>query len=146
EQGEMPVDAPGAGVNAPPEVPATEPRKRLAARLVSLGAIPLAVMCAVYVLASKVFGLDTQQGQFWSLMLAIGGSVASLFLLGSFASRVVVGEVDAVREAVRNAVSGGPPPELPELSAPLEDLKHDVLGLTETLRAQHVKMQERLDT
>jgi diguanylate cyclase (GGDEF)-like protein len=133
---------PAAEAAAPP----AEPRKLLAARLVGLGAIPLAVFCAVYLLASRALGLDTPHGQIWTLSLALAGSVASLFLLGSFAARTVVGEVQAVREAVRNAVEGGPPPDLPELTEPLEDLKQEVLGLTESLRAQTAKMQERLDT
>ena len=140
--------APREGLNPAPEAgaPDVEPRKLLAARLVGLGAIPIAVFCAVYLLASRVLGLDTSHTQVWTLTFGLVGSVASLFLLGSYAARTVVGEVDAVREAVRNAVEGGPPPELPELTAPLEELKHDVLGLTESLRAQHAKMQERLDT
>ena len=131
---------------AAPAEPAAEPRKLLAARLVGLGAIPLAVFCAVYLLAARMLGLDSPHSQMWTLSLALAGSVASLFLLGSFAARTVVGEVEAIREAMRNAVEGGPPPELPQLTAPLEDLKQEALGLTESLRAQHAKMQERLDT
>ncbi|HXZ49306.1 MAG TPA: EAL domain-containing protein [Usitatibacter sp.] len=134
------------GVTPAPEAPQPEPRKRLAARLVGLGAIPIAVFCAVYLVASRVLGIETTHAQVWTLTFGLVGSVLSLFLLGSFAARAVVGEVEAVREAVRSAVDGGPSPELPELTAPLEDLKHDVLGLTETLRDQHAKMQERLDT
>ncbi|HET9470706.1 MAG TPA: hypothetical protein VFO24_06340, partial [Usitatibacter sp.] len=120
----------------PVEAPRVEPRKLLATRLVSLGAIPIAVFCAVYLLAARLLGLETTHTQGVTLTIALVGSVASLFLLGSFAARAVVGEVEAVREAVRNAVEGGPAPELPELTAPLEDLKHDVLGLAETLRSQ----------
>ena len=137
----------GAGLTpaAHGEAPA-EPRKLLAARLVGLGAIPLAVFCAVYLLAARLLGLDSPHSQMWTLSLALAGSVASLFLLGSFAARAVVGELEAIREAVRNAVDGGPPPELPELTAPLEELKQEVLGLTDSLRGQHAKMQERLDT
>jgi diguanylate cyclase (GGDEF)-like protein len=133
-------------VTPPVEAPRAEPRKLLATRLVSLGAIPIAVFCAVYLLAARLLGLETTHVQGVTLTIGLVGSVASLFLLGSFAARAVVGEVEAVREAVRNAVEGGPPPDLPELTAPLEDLKHDVLGLTESLRGQHAKMQERLDT
>jgi diguanylate cyclase (GGDEF)-like protein len=133
-------------VTPPVEAPRVEPRKLLATRLVSLGAIPIAVFCAVYLLAARLLGLETTHVQGVTLTIALVGSVASLFLLGSFAARAVVGEVEAVREAVRNAIEGGPPPELPELTPPLEDLKHDVLGLTESLRGQHAKMQERLDT
>jgi diguanylate cyclase (GGDEF)-like protein len=125
---------------------AAEPRKLLAARLVGLGAIPLAVFCAVYLLASRFLGLQTMHAQMWTLSLALAGSVASLFLLGSFAARAVVGEVEAVREALRHVAGGGERPELPELTAPLEDLKHDVLGLAQELQSQHGKMQERLDT
>lgn len=130
----------------PDATPPSEPRKLLAARLVGLGAIPLAVFCAVYLLASRFLGLDSVRAQMWTLSLALAGSVASLFLLGSFAARAVVGEVEAVREAVRRVAAGGGNPELPELTAPLEDLKHDVLGLAQELQSQHGKMQERLDT
>jgi diguanylate cyclase (GGDEF)-like protein len=133
-------------VTPPAEAKRVEPRKLLATRLVSLGAIPIAVFCAVYLLAARLLGLETTHTQGVTLTIALVGSVASLFLLGSFAARAVVGEVEAVREAVRTAVDGAPAPDLPELTAPLEELKHDVLGLTETLRAQHGKMQERLDT
>jgi diguanylate cyclase (GGDEF)-like protein len=144
----MPLDAPGNGrvTNPSPEFPAAEPRKLLAARLVGLGAIPLAVFCAVYLLASKLLGLDTVQAQAWTLSLALAGSVASLFLLGSLAARTVVGEVEAVRDAVRHVAGGGQQPELPELTAPLEELKRDVLGLAHDMQAQQGKMQERLDT
>ena len=143
----MPLDAPRDGrvTNPPPEFPAAEPRKLLAARLVGLGAIPIAVFCAVYLLVSKVIGLETVQSQAWTLSLALAGSVASLFLLGSLAARTVVGEVEAVREAVRHVAGGGQHPDLPELTAPLEDLKRDVLGLAHDLQSQHGKMQERLD-
>jgi diguanylate cyclase (GGDEF)-like protein len=143
----MPLDAPRDGRIAPAaDVPPTEPRKLLAARLVGLGAIPLAVFCAVYLLGSRTIGLETMQAQAWTLSLALAGSVASLFLLGSLAARTVVGEVDAVRAALLHVARGGQQPDLPELTAPLEDLKHDVLGLAHEMQVQHGKMQERLDT
>ncbi|HUP28628.1 MAG TPA: hypothetical protein VM122_00540, partial [Usitatibacter sp.] len=102
--------------------PRAEPRKLLAARLVGLGAIPIAVFCAVYLIASRFFGLGTAQSQAWTLSLALFGSVVSLFALGSLAARMLVGEVDAVRAAVRHVVGGGERPEIPELTPPLEDL------------------------
>jgi diguanylate cyclase (GGDEF)-like protein len=144
----MPLDAPGNGrvTTPPPEFPATEPRKLLAARLVGLGAIPLAVFCAVYLLASRVIGLDTVQAQAWTLCIALAGSVASLFLLGSLAARTVVGEIEAVREAIRHVAGGGQQPELPALTAPLEELKRDMIGLAQGMQSQQGKMQERLDT
>ena len=144
----MPVDAPRDGVEPPVAgaTPPSEPRKLLAARLVGLGAIPIAVFCAVYLLVSRFLGLESVRAQMWTLSLALSGSVASLFLLGSFAARAVVGEVEAVREAVRRAAAGGEQPDMPELTAPLEELKDDVLGLAHELQSQHGKMQERLDT
>jgi diguanylate cyclase (GGDEF)-like protein len=126
--------------------PAAEPRKQLAARLVALGAIPIAVFSAVYLLMSKVVGLDTVQGQVWTLSVALAGSVASLFLLGSLGARTLVGEVEAVRGAVRHVLAGGERPELPELTPPLEDLKHEVLGLAQQFHAQQGRLQEKLDT
>ena len=123
-----------------------EPRKLLAARLVGLGAIPIAVFCAVYLVTARLIGLDTAQGQAWTLSLALAGSVASLFLLGSLAARTVVGEVDAVRGALRHVIGGGERPEIPELTPPLEDLKLDVLGLAQEFQGQQTRLQERLDT
>src|SRR5437870_2631498 len=70
-------------------LPAPEPRKLLAARLVGLGAIPIAVFCAVYLVASRFIGLATTEAQIWTLSLALAGSVASLFLLGGLAARTV---------------------------------------------------------
>ncbi len=144
----MPVDAPRDGVEPPAAgaAPASGPRKQLAARLVGLGAIPIAVFCAVYLLASRFFGLESPRAHVWTLSLALSGSVASLFLLGSFAARAVVGEVEAVREAIRRVAGGGEQAQMPELTAPLEDLKDDVLDLAHELQSQHGKMQERLDT
>ena len=121
-------------------------RKLLAARLVGLGAIPIAVFCAVYLLASRFFGLETAQAQAWTLSVALAGSVASLFALGSLAARTLVGEVDAVRSAVRHVVGGGERPDIPELTPPLEDLKQDVLGLAQEFQSQQGRLQERLDT
>ncbi len=131
-------------VAAEPRAP--EPRKLLAARLVGLGAIPIAVFCAVYLIASRFFGLQTAQAQAWTLSLALFGSVMSLFALGSLAARMLVGEVDAVRSAVRHVVGGGERPDIPELTPPLEDLKQDVLGLAQEFQSQQGRLQERLDT
>jgi diguanylate cyclase (GGDEF)-like protein len=143
------VDAdPGSGLKvaaANDETP-PEPRKLLAARLVALGAIPIAVFCAVYVLARAFLGLGTVTSQAWVLTMALIGSVASLFLLASLAARAVVGEVEAVREAVRNVAGSGVPPVLPELTPPLEDLKQEVLNLAHDYRGHHGRLQERLDT
>jgi len=127
-------------------VKAQEPRRLLAARLVGLGAIPIAVFCAAYLVVARFIGLDTPQHQMWTLSLALAGAVASLFLLGSLAARAVVGEVDAVRDAMRHVVSGGERPELPELTPPLEELKQEALGLAQKFQAQHARVQERLDT
>ena len=126
--------------------PPAEPRKLLAARLVGLGAIPIAVFCAAYLLASRVMGMQSIEAQVWTLCLALGGSVASLFLLGNLAARTIVGEVDAVREAVRHVASGGERPGMPELTPPLEELKQEVLGLATQFQGHQSRLQERLDT
>ncbi|HET6264841.1 MAG TPA: EAL domain-containing protein [Usitatibacter sp.] len=125
---------------------APEPRKQLASRLIGLGAIPIAVFSAVYLLMAKVIGLATVQQQFWTLMIALGGSLASLFILSRLSARALVGEVEAVRDAVRHVVGGGERPELPELTPPLEDLKHEVLGLAQQFQSQQGRLQEKLDT
>jgi diguanylate cyclase (GGDEF)-like protein len=135
-----PAESPVTGAPVP------EPRKLLAARLVGLGAIPIAVFCAVYLLVSRFISLDSAQGQMWTLSIALAGSVASLFLLGSLAARTVVGEVNAVRDALQHVVGGGERPELPELTPPLEDLKQEVLGLALEFQTQRGRLQERLDT
>lgn len=122
-----------------------EPKKLLSARLVALGAIPIAVFCAVYVLARAFLGVGTVTAQAWTLSMALLAALASLFVLGSLLARVVVGEVEMVREAVRN-VAGGVQPTFPELSPPLEDLKQEVLALGDVIKGQHGRLQERLDT
>ena len=128
-----------------PATPA-EARKQLAARLFGLGAIPILVFCAVYLLMAKTVGLETPNAQAWTLYVSLAGSVASLFLLTALGSRALVGEVEAVRDAVRHVASGGERPELPELTPPLEELKHEVLGLTQQFQSQHAQVQQRLDT
>jgi diguanylate cyclase (GGDEF)-like protein len=126
--------------------PGPDARKQLAARLISLGAIPIAVFCAVYVLVWKIVGLTGGNAQAWTLTIALTGSIAALIALASLGSRALVGEVEAVRDAVRHVVAGGERPELPELTPPLEELKLEVLGLAQQFQAQHGRLLERLDT
>jgi diguanylate cyclase (GGDEF)-like protein len=142
------VDARGAGrlKASMPDAAASEPKKLLAARLVALGAIPIAVFCAVYVLSRAFLGVESITAQAWTLSMALASAVASLFLLGSLAARAVVGEIEAVREAVRNVSGSGVQPTLPELTPPLEDLKQEVLSLAQEVKSQHGRLQERLDT
>jgi diguanylate cyclase (GGDEF)-like protein len=143
----MPVDEARDSLKVPAaELPPGEPRKLLAARLVALGAIPIAVFCAVYVLARAFLGVQTVTQQAWVLTMALIGSVASLFLLASLAARAVVGEVEAVREAVRHVGGSGVAPTLPDLTPPLEDLKQEVLNLAHDYKGTHGRLQERLDT
>ena len=145
----MPVDAGrgGSELTRKPEAgPAESPRKLLAARLIALGAIPIAVFCAIFVLMRAFLGADTIPAQAWTLWISLGGSVASLFVLASLASRAVIAEVDFVREAVRDALASRTQPELPELMPPLENLKREVLALAQQLQDQQGRLQERLDT
>jgi len=145
----MPVDAGrgGSELTRKPEAgPAESPRKLLAARLIALGAIPIAVFCAVFVLMRAFLGADTIPAQAWTLWISLGGSVASLFVLASLASRAVIAEVDFVREALRGALASGTQPELPELMPPLEDVKLEVLALAQQFQDQQGRLQERLDT
>jgi diguanylate cyclase (GGDEF)-like protein len=130
---------------SPPALP-VDARKQLAARLISLGAIPIAVFCAVYVVVWKMIGITGPNAQAWALTISLAGSFASLVALASLGSRAVVGEVNAVRDAVRHVASGGDRPELPDLTPPLEELKHEVLGLTQQFQSQHGQIQQRLDT
>lgn len=126
--------------------PPEDTRKLLTSRLVGLGAIPIAVFCAVYVLMRAMLGPEGVQAQAWTLSVALATSVASLFALGSLAARTVVGEVDAVRGAVRHVIAGGERPEIPALTPPLEELKQEVLGLAVEFQGQQTRLQERLDT
>jgi diguanylate cyclase (GGDEF)-like protein len=131
-------------IEAPP-APAESPRKLLAVRLVALGAIPVAVFCATFVLARAFLGAETGTAQAWTLWVSLAASVASLFVLGSLAARAVVAEVHSLREALRVA-AGGTAPQLGELTPPLESLKRDVLGLAQQFHDQQSRLQERLDT
>jgi len=154
----MPVDAdPGSGLKPavaaePPVVPAAtapappQPQKQLAGRLIGLGAIPIAVFCATFILARAFLGMQTPTQQGWVFTMALIGSLASLFVLASLAARTVVGEVDAVREAVRNVADGTPQQPMPELTPPLEDLKQEVIHLASDYKGQHGRLLERLDT
>jgi diguanylate cyclase (GGDEF)-like protein len=47
---------------------------------------------------------------------------------------------------VRHVVAGGERPELPALTAPLEELKHEVLGLAQEFQVHQGRLQEKLDT
>ena len=128
------------------DAPAPDTRKLLAARLVALGAIPIAVFCAVYVLARAFLGMETITAQAWTLSMALAASVGSLFVLGSLAARMAVGEVDAVRDAVRMVAEGGADPALPELTLPLEELMGEMVILARDSKGAHGRLQERLDT
>ncbi|HXN16016.1 MAG TPA: EAL domain-containing protein [Usitatibacter sp.] len=140
-------DAAGGNRPVTPAAPApSEPRKMLAARLVGLGAIPILIFCAVYILARAFFGAGAPSAQAWTMTIALAASVASLFLLSALAARTVVGEVEAVREAIRHVAAGGGKPELPSLTPPLDDLKHEVVGLAQQLHENQGRLQERLDT
>ena len=128
------------------QVPPSVPRKQLAGRLVVFGAIPIAVFCAFFVLARAFLGIETVQNLALTLSISLAASMAALFLLSNLTARTAVGEVDAVREAVRHVASGGAQPVLPELTSPLEELKQEVLNLAHEYKGQHGRLQERLDT
>jgi diguanylate cyclase (GGDEF)-like protein len=127
-------------------LPPASPRKRLASRMIALGCIPIAVFCAAFALMRALFGTDTTMAQALTLWISLGTSVASLFVLGSLASRAVVSEAHMLREALRSVAASTPAPELPELTPPLETLKNDVLALAQQYQDQQARLQERLDT
>ena len=129
-----------------PGPPAASPRKVLAGRLISLGLIPIAVFCAIFVLVRALVGTESAHAQAWTLSIALAAAVLSLFLLGSLTARAVMGEVQTIREALRAAAAGNPPAELPEFTPPLETLKSDVLALAQQSQEQQARLQERLDT
>ncbi|HEX4781182.1 MAG TPA: EAL domain-containing protein [Usitatibacter sp.] len=145
---EAPLAVPPAeSAEAAPE-PTTEPasRKLIAGRLIIFGAIPIAVFCAFFVLMRQFLGIESLQALALTLSISLVASMASLFVLSSLTARTAVGEVEAVRDAVRSVAEGGVQPALPELTPPLEDLKREVLGLTHEFKTRHARLQERLDT
>ena len=145
----MPVDADTRDDELKPAVAepaAPDPRKTLAGRLFGLGAIPTLIFCGIFIIAKNFIGLDSITALAWVLGLSIAASLAGLFLIASLGARTVVGEIDAVREAVRHVATGGVAPPLPELTAPLEELKTEVLALAQHFSGQHGRLQERLDT
>jgi diguanylate cyclase (GGDEF)-like protein len=129
-----------------PPIPRREARSRLAGRLFGLGLIPIAVFCAVFVFARAALGNATNNAQAWTFVIALVASICAMFALARLASRAVVGEVDAVGQAVRHVAGGGELPPLPELTPPLEGMKQDVLKLAKDFAQQQGRLQERLDT
>jgi diguanylate cyclase (GGDEF)-like protein len=143
------VAAPSPGrVEKAPEFPAPEPRKLLAARIVALGAIPIAVFCGVYVLMRAALGPEVNNitAQAWTISVSLLGSIMSVFLLSRLISRSIVDEIEALRHGVRTIAQGGEAPDIPALTPPLEELKHELLGFAREFHGQHARIQERLDT
>ncbi len=129
---------------APTPLPRDE-AKQLAARLVALGAIPIAVFCGAFALVRAVLGVG-QQAQVWTWALALAAAVASVFELARRTARVLDGEVHVIREAVRRTTAGVAEADLPELDPPLETLKREVLALASDYQSREQRLQERLDT
>lgn len=122
-----------------------EELSRLAARLVALGAIPIAVFCAAFALGRAALGTG-QQGQMITWMLALGAAVAAVFVLARRTAHAIDGQVRLIHEAVRRSGGAAGGADLPELEAPLEGLKREVLGLAADFQAREQRLQERLDT
>ncbi len=127
---------------------ATGPEKdelnRLAARLVTLGAIPIAVFCGVFALLRAALGVS-QTAQAWTWVVALAAAVASVFVLARRTARALDDEVQVIREAVRHTAGGSGGTDLPELDPPLEGLKRQVLALATDFQAKEQRLQERLD-
>ena len=128
----------------PPPIPPKEELKQLAARLVALGAIPIAVFCGAFAVGRAALGTG-QQGQMWTWMLALGVAVASVFVLARRTARALDGQVQVIRDAARHAAGGSGGADLPELEPPLEGLKRDVLALATDFQSKEQRLQERLD-
>lgn len=122
-----------------------EELSRLAARLVALGAIPIAVFCGAFALARAALGV-TQQAQAFTWMIALAAAVGAVFVLARRTARALDGEVQVIREAVRHVSGGARETELPALDPPLEGLKRQVLALATDFQAKEQRLQERLDT
>ena len=143
---EPPPVPPAVAAPQPAELPEAASRKVLAGRLIIFGAIPIAVFCAFFVLMRAFLGIETVQNLALTLSISLLASMASLFVLSSLTARTAVGEVEAVRDAVRSVAEGAVEPALPELTPPLEELKREVLGLAHEFKGRHARLQERLDT
>ena len=129
----------------PPPITPREELKQLAARLVALGAIPIAVFCGAFALGRAALGTD-QSGQMWTWMLALGAAVGSVFVLARRTANALDSQVQVMREAVRlAAVTSGSGADLPELEPPLEGLKRDVMALAKDFQSKEQRLQERLD-
>ena len=131
---------------AAPAAPPESPRKLLAARLIALGLIPIAVFCAAFVLLRAFIGTQTVGAQAATMWFSLGASVLSLFVLAWLASHAVISEANHVRESLRAGLANAAPPEHDELMPPLEDLKREVLAVSQQFQDQQVRLQERLDT
>ena len=127
------------------DAPRREPWKVLAATLFGLGAIPTAVFGAIYLLARAFVGFDTPFAQALVVSVAVAAALVSLFVLTSLGARAVVGEVGAIRDAMKALAQTGVHEELPHLTPPLDDLQREALGLAGEFHAQHARLQERLD-
>jgi diguanylate cyclase (GGDEF)-like protein len=129
----------------PPPITPREELKQLAARLVALGAIPIAVFCGAFALGRAALGTD-QSGQMWTWMLALGAAVGSVFVLARRTANALDSQVQVMREAVRLAAgTSGSGADLPELEPPLEGLKRDVMALATDFQSKEQRLQERLD-
>ena len=122
-----------------------EERNRLRGRLIALGLIPIAVFCAVFVLVRAALGPDAAM-QKWTFLIAIAGAVGGVFALAAHVAGRLVEEVGGVAEAVRQIAAGRDESELPELVAPLEGLKRELLGQAKDMHLNNLRLQERLDT
>ena len=122
-----------------------EERSRLRARLIALGLIPIAIFCAVFVLARSVLGTEPTAQQ-WTFVIALVGAVGGVFVLAAHLAGRLVAEIGAVGEAIRQVAAGRDESELPELAAPLEGLKRELLGQAKDLQSHNLRLQERLDT
>ncbi len=125
--------------------PRKEPWKVLAATLFGLGAIPTAVFGAIYLLARATVGFDTPFAQAVVVTVAVAGALVSLYVLTSLGARAIVGEIEAIRDAMKALAQTGVHEELPALTPPLDDLQREALGLAGEFHGQHARLQERLD-
>ncbi|MGD9954235.1 MAG: putative bifunctional diguanylate cyclase/phosphodiesterase, partial [Burkholderiales bacterium] len=87
-----------------------------------------------------------QEAQAWTWVLSLAAAVGSVFVLARRTARALDGDVGVIREALRQTAAGVRGAELPDLDAPLEGLKREVLALATDFHARERRLQERLDT
>ncbi len=119
-------------------LPPNEDLRRLASRVVALGAIPIAVFCGAFALARAALGTG-ETGQMLTWILALAAAVASVFVVARRTAGVLEADIRVIRLAMRHGGKTAEGGELPELEPPLESLKREVLRLANDFQSRELQ-------